>query len=120
MPPGAGATSTPLRASAPVRIHVLSALTGPTHSCTIVRGRVSLWPAQQACPADTTLLMVLQVLPSDCPRVGVDPRVLLSSNKRYELGIWQPWSENTVPGEEGGEDIVLFASRYLIAEAPGP
>lgn len=57
-------------------------------------------------------LVVFQTLPQDCPRVGVDPRVVGNSEKLYEVGIWGPYSEVELP--DGRKAI--FAARYLIAE----
>lgn len=47
--------------------------------------------------------------------MGVDPRIIATGGSTYEVGLWQPWTERTVPGQ-AEEETVLFASRYLIAE----
>lgn len=69
-----------------------------------------------------TVLVVFQALPNDCPRVGVDPRVVVQSRaKAYDVGVWSPRTDSVIPREdEDGEEIVVFASRYLIAEAEQP
>jgi hypothetical protein len=86
----------------------------------MLRCTVRQWPSN---PAPDTLLVVLQALPCDCPLVGVDPRVV-AAGKRYEVGLWTPWTEGPAMGGGGGGgggggDTVVFASRYLIAEAEG-
>ena len=98
--------------TAPVRLEVLGTVDGRTHSAVMLRCRVRCWPEH---PSPDTLLVVFQALPSDCPLVGIDPRVVASSaGKKYEVGLWSPWSTGPVMPTY---DSVLFASRYLIAES---
>lgn len=92
--------------SAPVRLEVISGAGGRTHAAVLLRCAVRLWPS---FPAPDEVTVVFQALPSDCPLVGVDPRVVGSREGRFEVGLWAPWSEGP-----GGE---VFASRYLVAEA---
>ncbi|BEJ11214.1 hypothetical protein CspHIS471_0106360 [Cutaneotrichosporon sp. HIS471] len=98
-------------ASAPIRLRVTSLIPGPTHAVVMVECEVMTWPG-----GPETVLLVLQALPADCPRLGLDPR-LLATDRNFEIGVLAPWSESTVPSEGNHEDkTVLFASRYLVAE----
>jgi hypothetical protein len=92
-----------------------------------------------------TVLVVFQPVPSECAKLGLDPRIILlkppSSSQSYEIGLWGPWSTTILPddssgpkeggsepegtgigegGEKGKEGVirktVVFASRYLIVE----
>ncbi len=97
-------------ASAPVRLRVTRTVPGPTHAAVMAECAVLAWP-REAGPE--TVLVVLQALPGDCPRLGLDPRLL---GDRHEVGVLAPWSEGVIPGEEG-DMTAVFASRYLVAEA---
>ncbi|WOO78879.1 uncharacterized protein LOC62_02G002416 [Vanrija pseudolonga] len=96
--------------SAPGRLAIVSPVPGPTHVVVMFRCRVISW--RERLP-DDEVVVVLTALPSDCPRVGVDPRVAASPGKPLEIGVWEPWSDRHVPSHPD----VLFLSRYLIAEA---
>lgn len=92
------------------------------------------------------VLLVLQPLPPECPKLGLDARILAlkppTSELDYEIGIWPAWTDTTYDtgihdepighradprsgqGMSMGGDVqrgvvdqkVVFASRYLIAE----
>lgn len=71
-------------------------------------------------PAPASVMVVFQALPADCPKLGLDPRLLPSSSadgKVFEVGVMPPWSESVMPSiDSAGDEVVLFASRYLVAE----
>lgn len=101
---------------------------------------------QHAPETDTdpinAVLLVLQPLPQDCARLGLDPRILNLKPPSpgvlsYEIGIWPAWSDTSPddhlvsfadnssdPPLAGMYHQVVFASRYLIADstasAPAP
>lgn len=73
-------------------------------------------------PAPSSVVVVFQALPNDCPKLGLDPRLLAASpDKVFDVGVLAPWSETSMPSveEEEGDAVVLFASRYLVAEREG-
>jgi hypothetical protein len=41
------------------------------------------------------VLVVLQPVPSECPQLGIDPRIMIKKfgDKQWEIGIWEPWTE---------------------------
>lgn len=93
------------------------------------------------------ILVAFQPVPSDCPRLGIDPRVVRSrigEGRRWKVGVWGPWSKVEFPisrqelegsgRRKGSEDEegeneemekdeseartkVLMATRYLVAQA---
>lgn len=70
--------------------------------------------------APRSSLIVFQPVPSECAKVGLDPRIFThkspSPTAIYEIGIWGPWTTTTIELEEGETSEVIFASRYLVAE----
>ena len=116
-----------LRASADIRLRPLEAMRGPTHQCCIFHCEVIKWtqPSQRhmaprlntarvdgmidpVVPAlGAEVMIVIHPLSSECPKVGIDGRVLVQrllpdsradqSSKLYEIGVWWPWSASVTP-----------------------
>lgn len=102
--------------AAPIRLQVASTVPGPTHNAVMATCAVLQWPT---APPPSSVLVVFQALPADCPKLGLDPRLLASlPDKTFEVGVLAPWSESSMPSVEvdRGDAVVLFASRYLVAE----
>lgn len=77
---------------------------------------------EQDDTSPSPILVVFQPLPTECAKVGLDPRIFThktpSSASVYEIGIWGPWTTSIIELDEGegGVSEVIFASRYLVAE----
>jgi hypothetical protein len=86
--------------TAPIVLVDLEPVPGRNHGTAIFRGNVLRWPTHIKSEADgerhegelRDVLVVLQPVPSECPRVGVDPRAIGRKAGGNELGIWDPWS----------------------------
>ena len=91
--------------TAPIRLTLSSAVSGPTHHsvmfwCTTPRIAAAeqdeSMDEEKRKKENKEVLVVFQPVPNECPRLGVDPRMLkskLSEGKRWEVGVWGPWSE---------------------------
>lgn len=93
--------------------------------------------------AGDRVLLVLQPVPRECARLGIDPKVVVGkmqerAEKEWEIGVWAPCSEmdmvltsaskwderqeDKAGGEEEEQALdepmthVIIASRYLIGE----
>jgi hypothetical protein len=77
---------------------------------------------EQDGTSPSPILVIFQPLPTECAKVGLDPRIFThkppSPASVYEIGIWGPWTTSTIEVDEGerGVSEVIFASRYLVAE----
>ncbi|WVF67046.1 hypothetical protein IAT40_001789 [Kwoniella sp. CBS 6097] len=122
-----------IQSAAPIRlrINVEQGLRGPTHHCTMFWCEVLKWHNNIEGQVDdgkerthskqllhdalhpTKVLVIFQILPHECPKLGVDPRLLASrmndgrggrslgdgegrSSKKWQVGIWQS-SEIVIP-----------------------
>lgn len=79
------------------------------------------------------VLAILQPVPQDCARLGLDPRILVlkppnHGQVSYEIGIWPAWTDTSLddylvqptddlPERPVKHHRVVFASRYLIADS---
>lgn len=88
--------------TAPIVLVDLEPVPGRNHGTAIFRGNVFRWPLHIKSETDggsrrhegegREVLVVLQPVPSECPRVGVDPRAIGRRAGGNEVGIWEPWS----------------------------
>ncbi|WVR04128.1 hypothetical protein IAU60_001127 [Kwoniella sp. DSM 27419] len=124
--------------SAPVRLRIVSPLVGPAHHSTLFLAEPLKWPDPTP---PRKVIIAFQPLPSECPKLGVDPKLLSlrmenERGKTWQAGLWL-WTEVELPshpdlavgssnGQEDGrvesgpqsDTIVLLATRYLVAEQP--
>jgi len=112
--------------------------------CEVIKGNLDQvgLGKEQRIDENGKVLVVFQPVPAECAKLGLDPRILsLKPSGTYEIGLWGPWSTTATPedqdksgrqdegdgeGEVHGDgikekeekqNIVVFASRYLIAES---
>jgi hypothetical protein len=101
--------------TAHIRLHPLSLAWSRTHNgivlkCDVIKRREL--PGEATTTTTTThtasnadgetdvaeILLVLQPVPHECARLGVDPKVVVGkmqegTNKTWEIGIWSPYQE---------------------------
>ncbi|WWD16834.1 hypothetical protein CI109_101266 [Kwoniella shandongensis] len=131
-----------IQSSAVIRLRLTTSVPGPTHHSTMFWCEVLKWSSSSSTGSfPTRILAILQPIPSECPRLGLDSRLLASKGpdnqleKKWQVGVWS-WSEVEIPqvvigdgiadeGDEDGEEDgvkeytkALLVTRYLIAEEP--
>ncbi|KAK8861267.1 hypothetical protein IAR55_002086 [Kwoniella newhampshirensis] len=120
--------------SALLRLRILSHVPGSTHHPTLFWCEALKWSFSETPPG--RVLVIFQPVPSECPRMGLDPRLLAvrgndRMGRKWQVGLWS-WSEVEIPSimteakHDGQEEAqrdesikcsrALLATRYLIAE----
>ncbi|WVW79852.1 hypothetical protein I302_101822 [Kwoniella bestiolae CBS 10118] len=133
---GQNTTLTPIQHiqnSASIRLKIVQTISRPTHNSTIFWCEPLKW--HNASIPNQQLPIIFQPLPGECPKLGVDPRLLAlkmrdDGEKEWQVGVWA-WTEVEMPlgvdklnqeGEDDGEDVktvtALIVSRYLIVDQP--
>jgi len=94
--------------TAPVVLKPIEAVGGRTGwstmcVCEVIKGDLGV---------GSKVMVVLQPVPSECAKLGLDPRIinLKPPPSAFEIGLWGPWTMNEVEGT-----TTVFASRYIIA-----
>ncbi|OCF78219.1 hypothetical protein I204_00156 [Kwoniella mangroviensis CBS 8886] len=128
--------------SASIRLRIVDPVQGPSHHSTMFWCEPIKW--HNGSIPKRHIPVIFQPLPHECPKLGVDPRLLAmkmkdEAGKQWQVGIWA-WTEVDLPlgaeklrededdlelnDKEGEEDesvksiSALIVSRYLIVEQP--
>ncbi|WVQ62882.1 uncharacterized protein L199_001031 [Kwoniella botswanensis] len=128
--------------SASIRLKIVDPVQGPTHHSTMFWCEPIKW--HNGSIPTRHIPVIFQPLPHECPKLGVDPRLLAmkmkdEAGKQWQAGVWA-WAEVDLPlgvekfrkggddqegnDKEGEEDetmkplSALIVSRYLIVEQP--
>ncbi|WWC87592.1 uncharacterized protein L201_002482 [Kwoniella dendrophila CBS 6074] len=127
-----------IQASAKIQLKIVKSIEGPTHSSSLFWCQAVKWN-DKTLP-DQWLPVVFQPLPNECPKLGIDPRLLAmkmndQGEKEWYAGIWA-WSEVEMPSNVSDQNNfdyaevdeidsvasitvpVLIVTRYLIVPKP--
>ncbi|WWC59897.1 uncharacterized protein I303_102459 [Kwoniella dejecticola CBS 10117] len=126
--------------SATIQMKIIEPVQGATHNSIIFRCE----PINSGDQGKAgTVPVVFQPLPSECPKLGIDPKLLAmkmrdDARKEWRLGVWawteveipmgpeERWGDGTMVTGTGTEGIIgdaksmkaLIVTRYLIVERP--
>ena len=129
-----------LRHYANVHLRISSAIPGPSHNATMFWCEVLKWSEPKSLDGSEVpsaekrkVMLVLQSVGGEYPRVGLDARVVQQRMEKrgssgsgiaWEIGVWTPWSKVELPSaavraDDVGETLELMGDAAE-TEVDGP